>query len=627
MAVSSILNDLNPEQQVAATFWGKPLLILAGAGSGKTRTLTVRAAWLIQEKGIPPENLLLLTFTNKAAGEMRDRITKLLSSATLFSALSTHYPFAGTFHSFCARVLRETGHFLGIPNNFVIYDTNDQKELVKEAIQKLGLENSVKPQVALAEISQAKNELVNPLEYAGYVRGEWQKKVAQIYLEYQKLLKRNDALDFDDLLVQIVHLFKNYKDVLTKYRNRFQYILVDEWQDTNKAQYEITKMLASRDRNLTVVGDASQSIYGWRGADYRNITNLQRDFPELTTINLKRNYRSTQNILDAAYGVISKNKNHPILELWTENPKGERIKLYQARSELDEAAFIVNQVNQLIGEVTYSDFAVLYRTNAQSRVLEEAFLHQGIPYVLVGNVSFYERREIKDILSYLRLIANSKDSVSRKRAEKLGKKRLIKFEEIAERLNPEKHTTLEVLDEILEKTGYLELYDKKNEEDLIRLENIKELRSVATEFPTLTQFLEQVALVEAAQDARGKILLASQEGNGGAVTLMTAHAAKGLEFSIVFITGLEEGLFPHSRSLFDSEQLEEERRLAYVGITRAKQKLYLTFASRRLIFGQRGSNLPSRFLSEIPENLLEGEAPRDSLDDISDFTETEFEKW
>ncbi len=602
----------------------------------------MRAAWLIQEKGVPPENLLLLTFTNKAAGEMRDRITKLLSPTTHLSPHTTTYPFAGTFHSFCARVLRESGYFIGIPKNFVIYDTGDQKDLIKEVIQKLGLENSIKPQVALSEISQAKNELVTPLEYGSYARGDWQKKVAQVYLKYQKLLKKNDALDFDDLLVRVVNLFKNHKEVLTKYRNRFQYILVDEWQDTNKAQYEITKMLSYRDRNLTVVGDASQSIYGWRGADYRNIVYLQRDFPELTTINLKRNYRSTQNILDAAYGVISKNKNHPILALWTENPKGERIKLYQARSELDEAAFVVNEITQLANgsksRFDYSDTAILYRTNAQSRVLEEAFLHEGIPYTLVGSVSFYERREIKDILSYLRLLANPKDSVSKKRAEKLGKGRFEKFKEVEKKLKPEKQTTLEILDEILQKTGYLELYDKKNEEDLVRLENIKELRSVATEFPKFSEFLEQVALIETAQSSRGAVLstshLTPHTPNGEAVTLMTAHAAKGLEFSVVFITGLEEGLFPHSRSLFDSEQLEEERRLAYVGITRAKQKLYLTFASRRLIFGQRGSSLPSRFLSEIPENLLEGLVPEDSAevssrrwDDIKDFVSQDFEKW
>lgn len=612
--VSAILAGLNPNQQEAVVHWGSPLMILAGAGSGKTRVLTHRAAWLIEEKGLLPENILMLTFTNKAAGEMRERVLKLLQG------YSSHHPFAGTFHSFCARVLRISGKYLDIPPDFVIYDTGDQQEALKETISKLGLEKSVKPQLAAVSISQAKNELVNPLEYASFVRSSSQKQIAQVYLEYQKLLKKNGALDFDDLLAKVVRLLKKEKDVLNKYRNRFVHILVDEWQDTNKAQYEITKLLVHRDRNLTVVGDASQSIYAWRGADHRNIAYLKRDFPDLTVINLEQNYRSTQTILDAAYEVISKNRTHPVLRLWTENPKGERLKLYQARSELDEASFVVNEVQNLVAKgLEFSDFAVLYRTNAQSRVLEEAFLHQGIPYILVGGVRFYERKEIKDVLSYLRLLANPKDSVSVKRAEKLGKKRFENFKEIAKSANIEKHSTLELLDSILQKTGYLDLYDADKEEDIARLENIKELRSVATEFPKLHDFLEQVALVETIQNTKGALSLNNSTNNGSAVTLMTAHAAKGLEFKAVFIVGLEEGLFPHSRSLMDAEELEEERRLAYVGMTRAKEKLYLSFASRRLIFGQRGSSVPSRFLGEIPEHLLESTLSHQDLHDIQDF--------
>lgn len=600
MGDTPILSNLNKEQQAAVTHWGTPLLILAGAGSGKTRALTHRAAWLIKEKGVSPASLLMLTFTNKAAEEMRSRVAGLLK--TQYSILDT--PFAGTFHSFCARVLRKDGQLQGFSPNFVIYDTSDQTDVVKETIESLGLAASVKPPVALALISSAKNELINPFEYANFATGGFQEKIASIYLTYQKSLKQNNALDFDDLLFETVNLFKKEKETLTKYRNIFQYILVDEWQDTNKAQYEIVKLLAGRDRNLTVVGDAAQSIYGWRGANHKNISYLKQDFPELRTINLEQNYRSTQVILDAAYGVISRNKSHPILQLWTDKKRGDKITLYQARSELEEAQFVVDEIEHLSGNGfqeksggIYDNFAILYRTNAQSRVIEEALLHKGIPYTLVGGTRFYDRKEIKDVLSYLKLVANPKDSVSRKRAEKLGKTRFRKFEELSRVLGTNNTTTLEIMDKILQETGYLELYDPENEEDIVRLENIKELRSVASEFPDINAFLEQVLLVEIVNNTR-------KSESAGQVTLMTAHAAKGLEFSVVFIVGLEEGLFPHSRSLMDPEELEEERRLLYVGITRAKEKLYLTLASRRLIFGQRGTSTPSRFLAEIPERLL-----------------------
>ncbi|OGY07463.1 MAG: hypothetical protein A2694_00375 [Candidatus Blackburnbacteria bacterium RIFCSPHIGHO2_01_FULL_40_17] len=607
---AAILSNLNPAQQEAVTFWGRPLLILAGAGSGKTKTLTTRAAWLISEKGIPPQSILLLTFTNKAAGEMKDRIAKLMDPKDAYP------PFAGTFHSFCAKVLRRDGKFIGLSSNFAIYDTSDQQDIVKTIIANLGLDKSLKAPVALSMISQCKNELVSALEYAEFTRGEFQKKIAKVYLEYQRLLKESSALDFDDLLTETVKLFKTEKDVLNKYRNLFQHILVDEWQDTNKAQYQIIKLLTGRDHNLTVVGDAAQSIYKWRGADYRNINYLQVDFPDLKTINLEQNYRSTQTILDAAHGVIKKNRSHPILQLWTNNKKGEKIKLYQARSELDEASFVTEEIVKLTSKnkqsKEYSDIAVLYRTNAQSRVIEEAFLHRGIPYTLVGGVKFYERKEIKDILAYLRLVANPKDSVSNKRAEKLGKTRFANFCQLAEKImsdegrvlmDKKELTTLDLLDKVVQTTKYLEFFDQKNEDDLARLENIKELRSVATEFPNLFEFLEQVALVEAAQSPKN-----SESSNNGKVTLMTAHSAKGLEFEVVFIVGLEEGLLPHSRSLMNQEELEEERRLVYVGITRAKCLLYLSYAQKRLIFGQRGSSMPSRFLGEIPNHLLESSA-------------------
>ncbi|MBI2405890.1 UvrD-helicase domain-containing protein [Candidatus Microgenomates bacterium] len=626
--MSTIVTNLNPRQQEAVTFLGGPLLILAGAGSGKTRVLTHRAAWLIKEKGIPPENLILVTFTNKAAGEMRERIKKLLT--TRHQSLITP-PLACTFHSFCARVLRSYGEHIGVPRHFVIYDEGDQQEAIKEVLTKLGMGvTAIKPSSVLTVISQAKNEMVTAEEYAQLSRGEWQRRVAVVYQEYEKLLREVGACDFDDLLLLAIKLFEEHPDIRERYQNIYQYVLVDEWQDTNRAQYRLTKLLAGTHRNLTVVGDASQSIYSWRGADYRNIEYLMRDFPNITVINLEQNYRSTQTILDAAFHVISKNRTHPILKLWTENDKGEKITLYQAHSELEEAAFVVNGINRLMAQrsngqivnentshsaiqpsnhLSYRDFAVLYRTNAQSRVLEEAMLHAGIPYVLIGGVRFYDRREVKDVLAYLRLLVNPKDSVSQKRAEKLGKNRLKKFTTLRHSLD-DKLTTLEILDSVLDTTGYLNLYDTDDPEDAARLENIKELRSVAAEFPDVYEFLEQVALVETAQTNKGVIrdaarLPALSKSNGGQVTLMTAHAAKGLEFPIVFIVGLEEGLFPHSRSQNDEEELEEERRLCYVGITRAKQKLFLTFADRRLLFGQRTSNIPSRFLSDIPEELFE----------------------
>lgn len=603
---SNILSNLNEQQEKAVTHIGSPLLILAGAGSGKTKVLTHKTAWLILERSIAPENLLLMTFTNKAAGEMKDRIQKLLYLENVIGS-----PYAGTFHSFSARILRESGKHIEIPAGFVIYDTNDQLDIIKNAYKNLGFDpKKLSPQSVLSTISNTKNELISPDEYSSIARGEWQQKVAQVYAEYQKALKKNEALDFDDLLLLVVKLFREVPNILEKYQNRFKHILVDEWQDTNKAQYTITKLLVSRDKALTVVGDAAQSIYSWRGADYRNITNLQKDFPSLTTINLEQNYRSTQKILDAAYNVISRNKNHPILQLWTDNPSGEKIKLHQARSELDEASFITREIRDLTRKgIAYDDIAILYRTNAQSRVIEEALLHEGIPYIIVGAVRFYERKEIKDVLAYLRLLVAPNDTVARKRIEKLGKNRMKKFDEFVSKEYNEANTisSIEILDQILDVTKLLDLYDPNNEEDLNRLENIKELRSVATEFEKLPDFLEQVILSESIQNPKGVTQIINKEKDS-AITLLTTHSAKGLEFSVVFVVGLEEGLFPHSRALMNTDELEEERRLMYVGVTRAKQILYLTFSNKRLIFGQRLSSLPSRFLSEIPEKLLEAVA-------------------
>ncbi|HWA52245.1 MAG TPA: UvrD-helicase domain-containing protein [Patescibacteria group bacterium] len=585
-----ILASLNDKQLEAVTFEGDKLLVLAGAGSGKTKVLTHRAAWFIQEKKVSPSSVILLTFTNKAASEMKERIGNLISDMP---------GFAGTFHSFCVRVLRIDGKSIGIDSNFIIYDDSDQKELVKEIIEDFNLpDDSYNPGSILNEISNSKSQMITSLEYGEIAQGDYQENIFKIYAAYEKELKTINALDFDDILMKVVEIFRNNPEVLSKWQKNLTHILVDEWQDTNKIQYSLTKLLVGKTGNLTAVGDASQSIYSWRGADYRNINNLSLDYPNLKTINLEQNYRSTKKILSAANSVISKNTNHPILQLWTNNVDGEKIKLYAARNGLDEASFIVNTLYEF--NRPYSDYAILYRTNAQSRVLEEALLHAGIPYVLVGGTKFYERKEIKDIISYLRVLANPKDKISYKRLEKLGVRRLAKFNTLKDSLqNLDEFSTLDIMDKVLKESGYLDLFNKNTEENMARLENIKELRSVATQFPLINEFLENVALVEQEESSK----LKGDEGNR--VTLMTLHAAKGLEFPVVFLVGLEEGIFPHSRSLFDSAQLEEERRLAYVGITRAKEILFLTYANQRLFFGQTTSNPPSRFIIDIPENLLE----------------------
>ncbi len=595
---SPLLNDLNPRQQQAVMHTEGPSLILAGAGSGKTRVLTYKVAYLIRECHVPPSNILMMTFTNKAAKEMKERIRVLLGG-------SADLPYAGTFHSLCARLLRKEGHLINISPDFVIYDDQDQIDAVKTVMGELDI--SVKqynPRAVLATISQAKNELLGALEYPTVARGNFQETVARVYLAYAKLLLTNEALDFDDLLLKTVKLFQKNPVTLGEYQERFRYILVDEYQDTNHAQYTLTKMLAARWRNLAVVGDASPSIYRWRGADFRNIVNFKTDYPDATVYNLEQNYRSTQVILNAAFGVISKNTTHPILKLWTDHDGGDPVTLYEARNEHDEASYLIQTIMQ--SGLPYSDFAVLYRTNAQSRVLEEAFLHAGVPYTLVGGTRFYERKEIKDVISYLRVLSNPKDSVSYKRIEKLGKGRLKKFIEFSESVRNDGKligfSTLELLDRTLEATDYLSLYDANVEEEAYRLENIKELRSVATEFPELTGFLENVALVE--QEYVPEHV--KEQGNDRqAVTLMTLHAAKGLEFPVVAIVGMEEGIFPHSRALLDREEIEEERRLCYVGITRAMRKLYLTYANKRLFFGTRTQNMISRFVADIPENAVD----------------------
>lgn len=597
---NGLLNNLNDQQMKAVTFGDGPLLIMAGAGSGKTRAIVYRVAYLIEEKKINPEHILLTTFTNKAASEMRERLVDIVGAAP---------PFTGTFHSLCAKILRRHGRHIGISPSYVIYDVRDQEEVVKQAMIKLDLSSrEFKPRSVLATISEAKNELIGPTEYPQYARGHWQKTVASIYLEYQKLLTKYNALDFDDLLMKSVLLFERESSVLAYFQNLFRYILVDEYQDTNHAQYMLTKLLASRWRNLCCVGDASQSIYAWRGADFRNLGKLEKDFADMTVINLERNYRSTQIILDAAHAVVSRNTTHPVLALWTDKNGGEKIGVYEAGSERQEASFVLTTIQKLMSnnsDLKYQDFTVLYRTNAQSRVLEETLIRSSTPYVLVGGTRFYGRREVKDCLAYLRVFSNPKDLVNYKRLEKLGKRRLAKFVEFGDSYKKKglkkPINTLKLLDTILEVTGYLDRYSSKDEQDLTRLDNIRELRSVAHEFPDLTSFLENVSLVEQEQMPDKDI---SDRTKRDAVVLMTLHAAKGLEFPVVFMVGMEEGLFPHSRSMLKKDELEEERRLCYVGITRARDRLYLSYAQQRLLFGTRSSNIISRFLSEIPEELL-----------------------
>lgn len=617
----SLLDDLNPIQQQAVEQTDGPILILAGAGSGKTRVLTYKVAFLIEQKIVEPNQILAITFTNKASQEMKERIMRLIADSGSRIDKNNHKPSAisntpimGTFHSICARILRRDGGKIGLEPGFTIYDESDALDAIKESLAVLGLAGNKKisPFAIRKVISEAKNNLLSEVEYPNYARGFFQETAGRVYVEYQKILRRNKSVDFDDLLILVIRLFQSEEQTLSKYQQFFKYILVDEYQDTNFAQYQIVKMLAAKYRNLCVVGDASQSIYSFRGADYRNIVNFKKDYAEAKVFNLEQNYRSSQNILDAATQVISHNKSHPVLKLWTQNSKGEKITLYEARSEVDEANFIIEQISDgqknkasishtPLAIRKLSDFVILYRTNAQSRSFEEAFLKAGIPYRLVGGVQFYERKEIKDVLAYLRLVANSTDSVADKRIEKIGKTRAKKFYEM--NLDP-KLNTLEILDRILRATEYLEYLDDGTEIGKGRIENVKELRSVAELFPDLVQFLENVALIQDKQMPDDKRQTISDKP-GDAVTLMTIHSAKGLEFETVFLVGLEEGLFPHSRSIMDPTQMEEERRLAYVGITRAKSKLFLTYARSRLYFGTRSNNLPSRFLANIPENLLE----------------------
>jgi DNA helicase-2/ATP-dependent DNA helicase PcrA len=559
------LDELNAEQRAAVEHTGSPLLIMAGAGSGKTKTLTYKAAYLIHSKTITPDQLLMVTFTNKAAGEMKERLHKILRQAQDYN--DRKLPSVGTFHSMSARILRRDAAAAGLSPDFVIYDDGDQEALVKEILASLELDpKRFKARSLMGSISSAKQEMVTPEQYKSMAHGPFQEVAAEVYIKYQKQLKAYGAVDFDDLLNLTVKLFQENPVILEKYQDQFRYIFVDEYQDTSTTQYLFTTLLAKKYKQLTVVGDASQSIYRWRGADYRNMAILKKEYPNLTEIKLSRNYRSTQNILDAAYNVIGNNKNHPILSLWTEEGAGEKITMIEAYSGADESARITNELTQLHENHAWNEMALLYRTNAQSRSIEEGFIRAGIPYVLYGGTKFYERKEIKDLLAYLRIVLNPDDGISYKRAEKLGKRKLAQVQNIPHEMDVQAATPAELLQKVIESSQYLQQFDEEVEEELSRIENIKELQSVATEFSNLSEFLENVALVQAEYYEGEKL---GKDDKRDAVTLMTLHAAKGLEFPIVFLIGMEEGLFPHSRSLMEIEEMEEERRLAYVGITRA----------------------------------------------------------
>ncbi len=591
--IKQLERDLNEQQLAAVMHTGSPLLVLAGAGSGKTRVLTYRAYWLINKNKHNKDKVTLLTFTNKAAGEMKQRIVDLLNGNNLETL-----GFAGTFHSLCVRLLRKYAFEVGLAHNFVIFDSSDQESTMKMALSNLRVDpKRSPPRLLLSRIGKFKNDLVGVTQAENLAKSQIDQQMVSAWREYQRLMTEFSAVDFDDLLVKTVELLRTgaHRETI---QQGVGYVLVDEYQDTNKAQFELTKLLVDQNSKLTAVGDAAQAIYSFRGADFRNINLLEREFPDLKTVRLEKNYRSTQNILDAAYGVINKNVGHPILRLTTDKGGGSKIGLCEAEDERDEA----RRVGELISKEVDrgKEVAVLYRTNAQSRSLEEELIYRGIKYRLVGGVRFYDRAEVKDLLAYLRLCVNEKDKVSRQRLEKVGKKRLVVFEEkIVNRVDElSRGGVANLLNQIIEVTKYLERFDENDAEDRARIENINELLAVASEYNAVEEFLETVALI-AQNDVE------DQEKNGKKVTLMTVHSAKGLEFDEVVVTGLEEGLFPHSRSMTDLAEMEEERRLMYVAMTRAKDRLTLCFAKRRLVYGGRQNNLPSRFLAEIPENLFE----------------------
>ncbi len=593
--------ELNKEQIEAVNYVDGPLLVLAGAGSGKTKVLVHRVVKLIKVDGVKPEKIALLTFTNKAAEEMKKRIKTLVGTETTLG-------FVGTFHSFCLKLLREFGEEIGIARNFVIFDTDDSESAMKDVLKEMKIDPSeAKPGMFLSIIGKMKNDLVDIDTMRSQKQNYFYDQVAKVWSLYQAKLTKNRAVDFDDLLEKSVRLLR-LERVRKEINERLEWILVDEYQDTNQAQFQLTKLLSLKYRNLTVVGDASQAIYSFRGADFRNILLLQNEYSDIKQVDLPRNYRSTQTILDSAYSVVSNNTSHPTIKLVSDREEGEKVKLLETADEKTEARTIVSEAVKLAN--SKEDVAILYRVNSQSRAIEEELVRRAIPYRLVGGTRFYNRAEIKDLLAYMRLIINSEEEISRKRVEKIGKRKAALFFNWLESkpLSLVEDNPGQTLNEVLNVTNYLDKYDERDEEDASRIENINELLAVASQFGDVGSFLESAALAES--ESRSKV-------ENSKITLMTVHAAKGLEFESVFVVGMEEGLFPHSRSitLGAKEEIEEERRLMYVAMTRAKKKLFLSFARSRLVFGGRVRSMPSRFLSEIKPMLLER-----ALRESEDFT-------
>lgn len=661
-----LLQGMNPRQQEAVLHTEGPLLLMAGAGSGKTRVLTHRIAYLIEEKQVNPWNILAITFTNKAAKEMKERVTGLLGT-------EGQDVWVSTFHSMCVRMLRRDVDFIGYNRNFTIIDTSEQRTLMKRIFKELNIDpKKYDPKAVLGTISNAKNELLTPSDYSERQGSPYEKVVADCYEIYQRELRRNESMDFDDLIMNTIRLFKEHPDSLTYYQNKFQYIHVDEYQDTNHAQYTLVNLLAKRFKNLCVVGDADQSIYGWRGADMQNILDFEKDYPEAKVILLEQNYRSTQRILQAANQVIENNRNRRKKKLWTDNDEGAKITYYRGDNERDETQFVVAQMQKEMRENKreYGDFAVLYRTNAQSRVMEETLLKSNIPYTMVGGHKFYDRKEIKDILAYLNVINNSKDSLSFERVVNVPKRgigpgsidKLRAFGELHDfslleaaqnvdlsmitgktareladfgqmitdlQKSVAYFTITELVDMVLERSGYLEdLEMQQTLESQARIENLEEFKTVTQEFDKrfaaqneedadsaeekLAIFLNDLALVSE---------IDSFEESPSQVTLMTLHAAKGLEFPVIFLIGMEDGIFPLARAMMEDAELEEERRLAYVGITRAEETLYLTNAFSRTLYGKTQYNRPSRFLNEIDDELLDVQGMTPTPNKIGTFKE------
>lgn len=625
-----LLKNLNKEQIEAVKTIDGPVLVMAGAGSGKTKVLTTRIAYLIEE-GIPSYNILAITFTNKAAVEMRDRVSNLIGDVSSF---------IGTFHSLGVRIIRENHDILGLPNNFTIIDSDDTNTIIKKLLKEMNLDSKqYSPSYVRNRISFIKNQMLTDGELDRLFNTPMDKVVVEVYHRYNNKLKTSASVDFDDLLLLPVNLFKERKDILEYYQDKYRYILIDEYQDTNPVQYKLSVMLSNKYKNIFVVGDMNQSIYAFRQADFRNISNFEKDFKGAKVIKLEHNYRSTNNILSAANEVIKHNTERKDLKLFSDNGDGVKIKYMRAYDEKHEIALVIDEIKHLLSEgYKNEDIAILYRTNAQSRAIEDVFLAKGIPYKVFGSYYFYNRKEIKDLISYLRLIYNPHDEISLRRVintpkrgigesaiaaieerakqqnismfDALETRKELEFKEIIEDLikRSESLSLTELIDEVLERSGMKkELESSKALEDEIRLENLMEVKSITASFEERTgsanlgDFLEEVSLIAD---------ISNHTEDGDVVTLMTLHSAKGLEFPVVFLVGMEEGLFPHNMSLMENN-LEEERRLCYVGITRAKERLYLTNAKRRMLYGKENMNIPSRFISEIDEKLIEKIGPKE----------------